>query len=199
MSTHPVAVVGEPGLERDVIVQVLAAAQLRFVDLRVRDAAAAFVTVLLDTDDEDVWSQARHLRQPIVLITSVDLGTAESVDAVMRGADAVVSLDGETRDLLEAISAVAEGGTLLSATAARELLQRARMRAKTAEITLTARELDILRSIARGESVKQTARTLGIAIKTVENLRGRLFRKLGVRNRAQAVVRAHDLRLLTDA
>ena len=47
--------------------------------------------------------------------------------------------------------------------------------------------------------MKQTARSLGIAIKTVENLRGRLFRKLGVRNRAQAIVRAHDLRLLTDA
>ena len=40
---------------------------------RVRDAAATFVTVLVDTDDEQVWSEARHLRQPIVLITSADL------------------------------------------------------------------------------------------------------------------------------
>ena len=44
--------------------------------------------------------------------------------------------------------------------------------------------------------MKQTARDLGIAPKTVENLQGRLFRKLGARNRAQAVARAHALGLL---
>jgi DNA-binding CsgD family transcriptional regulator len=65
-------------------------------------------------------------------------------------------------------------------------------------ITLTPREVDILESIERGESVKQTARSLGIAIKTVENLQSRLFRKLGARNRAQAIAKAHDLNLLIE-
>ena len=199
MIAHPVAVLGEPGLERDVIAQILANARLRFVDLRVRDAGVAFVTVLLDTDDEEIWRSARHLGQPIVLVTQGELATAACVDAVMRGADAVVPLSGDTSELLAAIAVVAEGGTVLSATSARALLERARLRARATEVSLTARELDILRSIARGESVKQTARALGIAIKTVENLRSRLFRKLGVRNRAQAIVRAHDLQLLTDS
>jgi hypothetical protein len=44
--------------------------------------------------------------------------------------------------------------------------------------------------------VKQTARALGISAKTVENLQSRLFRKLDVRNRAQAVSRAHALGML---
>jgi DNA-binding CsgD family transcriptional regulator len=44
--------------------------------------------------------------------------------------------------------------------------------------------------------VKQTARTLGIAMKTVENLQSRMFRKLGARNRAHAVTIAHRLGLL---
>jgi two-component system, NarL family, nitrate/nitrite response regulator NarL len=65
-------------------------------------------------------------------------------------------------------------------------------------IKLTPREIDILNSIQRGESVKQTARALGISIKTVENLQSRLFRKVGARNRAQAISRAHELNLLEE-
>jgi DNA-binding NarL/FixJ family response regulator len=58
---------------------------------------------------------------------------------------------------------------------------------------LTSRELDILRSIARGDSVRQTASSLGISVKTVENTQARLFRKLGVRNRAEALLVAYEL------
>jgi DNA-binding NarL/FixJ family response regulator len=61
---------------------------------------------------------------------------------------------------------------------------------------LTARECDILRSIATGHTVRQTARQLGIAEKTVENTQGHLFRKLGARNRAGALSAAHALGLL---
>jgi DNA-binding CsgD family transcriptional regulator len=65
-----------------------------------------------------------------------------------------------------------------------------------ADMHLTPREAAILASVERGESVKQTARTLGIAMKTVENLQSRMFRKLGARNRAHAVTIAHRLGLL---
>ena len=44
--------------------------------------------------------------------------------------------------------------------------------------------------------MNQTARGLGITIKTVENLQSRLFRKLEARNRAQAVAIAHARGLL---
>jgi DNA-binding NarL/FixJ family response regulator len=66
---------------------------------------------------------------------------------------------------------------------------------------LTAREHDILRSIGRNQTVRQTARALGIAMKTVENAQGHLFSKLGVHNRAAAVAKAYSLGLLqpTDA
>jgi NADH-quinone oxidoreductase subunit M len=61
---------------------------------------------------------------------------------------------------------------------------------------LTARERDILTSIADGHTVRQTARALGIAAKTVENTQARLFRKLGARNRPGALAAAHALGLL---
>ncbi|MBE1488924.1 LuxR C-terminal-related transcriptional regulator [Plantactinospora soyae] len=61
---------------------------------------------------------------------------------------------------------------------------------------LSSREADILRSIAMGHTVRQTARLLDIAEKTVENTQGRLFLKLGTRNRAGAIVAAYALGLL---
>ncbi|MDX8030834.1 LuxR C-terminal-related transcriptional regulator [Lentzea sp. BCCO 10_0856] len=63
--------------------------------------------------------------------------------------------------------------------------------------TLTHRENDILASIARGESVRQTASALGIAVKTVESEQRQLFFKLRVHNRAQALSEAQRLGLLT--
>ncbi|WP_433305132.1 LuxR C-terminal-related transcriptional regulator [Actinoplanes sp. CA-030573] len=62
--------------------------------------------------------------------------------------------------------------------------------------TLTPREHDILRCIGRNCTVRQTARALGIAAKTVENAQSHLFRKLGVANRAAALARAYSLGLL---
>jgi len=61
---------------------------------------------------------------------------------------------------------------------------------------LTRREADILASIARGESVRQTAQALGIAVKTVQSEQRQLFSKLGARNRPQALTNARGLGLL---
>ena len=64
---------------------------------------------------------------------------------------------------------------------------------------LTSRESDILQSLAGGHSIRQTARALGIAPKTVENVQTRLFRKLGVRNRSGALTVADAFGLLPAA
>jgi two-component system, NarL family, nitrate/nitrite response regulator NarL len=61
---------------------------------------------------------------------------------------------------------------------------------------LTARERDILGSIASGHTVRQTARSLGIATKTVENTQARLFRKLGTHNRPETLIAAYRLGLI---
>jgi DNA-binding NarL/FixJ family response regulator len=80
--------------------------------------------------------------------------------------------------------------------AALGIVTRPTVRLAHAMPELTARECDILRSIASGHTVRQTARQLGIAEKTVENTQGHLFRKLGARNRAGALSAAHALGLL---
>ena len=194
-----VTVLGQPGLAREVVEQVLTAADVTVVDPVVAEVGAEqpVVAVMVEGTHEGDWDHARRLGAPVVLVASGALDTYGKVDAILKGADAIVHLDTETGDVLEAINVVADGGTLLDPSDTRAVVEAARARLDDrAAITLTRREVDILTSIERGESVKQTARALGIAIKTVENLQSRLFRKLGARNRAQAIARAHDLKLL---
>ncbi|MCC7360605.1 MAG: hypothetical protein IT317_14085, partial [Anaerolineales bacterium] len=61
---------------------------------------------------------------------------------------------------------------------------------------LTARELEVLRLIAAGQSNAQIAQALVIAVSTVKTHTNTIFGKLGVTSRTQAIARAHELRLL---
>lgn len=65
-------------------------------------------------------------------------------------------------------------------------------------VTLTKRERDILASIACGDTVRQTAQSLGIAIKTVQSEQRQLFSRLGATNRAEALILASGLGLVAD-
>ena len=143
------------------------------------------------------WQAAAGFAGGVLLVTERRPGDADVVEATLAGADAVVNFDVSPEELLRAVDAVLAGGTVLSPAQARLLAVAARSAAAALPVpTLTPRERAILESAERGESVKQTARALGIAPKTVENLQSRLFRKLGASNRAHAVLLAHRFGLL---
>ncbi len=158
------------------------------------------VLVLVGPTAED-WDLARRLGRGVVLVADGRLDDQAVVEAVVQGADALVHTDASPIELAEAVDAVRRGDTVLTPAQARLLAAVARTGhvAARAGLRLTPREQAILQSVERGESVKQTARTLGIASKTVENLQSRLFRKLGARNRAHAVTLAHRFGLLEPA
>ena len=65
--------------------------------------------------------------------------------------------------------------------------------------SLSAREGDILKLIARGFSNKEIGRTLAIAPETVKSHVKHIFIKLGVERRAQAVARAQSLGVVSTA
>jgi DNA-binding CsgD family transcriptional regulator len=79
-----------------------------------------------------------------------------------------------------------------------ELARRAReARGETgAQPNLSAREIEVLEHAARGFTVGQIARRLGLSPRTVETHLGSAYRKLGVRNRVQALARASGLGLI---
>ena len=178
----PITVHGRSRLIVDIIEGVLAG--------RAADGSRP-VAVLVDPDPEH-WASARDAA--CVLVSSspgVDL-----LDALRRGADAVVDAEHVVTTLPGVVSAVQAGGAVLEPAQARLVIDALRSGASLQRLSLTRREQEIMRSIIDGESVKQTAKSLGIAPKTVENLQSRLFKKLEVRNRAQAVARVHELGLL---
>lgn len=192
-----VQIVGPAGLARE-LVSLLLDAELSLEDGGTsQPAEAPVLVVVVDPEPED-WDLALAVGPPLVLVTGRRLDPAEAARAVLRGVGAVVHAASPPEKLLEAVRVVIAGGTLLDPHEAHALVLAARdpRRSGAGEPLLTSRERQILTSIERGEAVKQTAVALGISAKTVENLQGRLFCKLGVRSRAQALARAHDLGLL---
>jgi DNA-binding CsgD family transcriptional regulator len=156
------------------------------------------VLVLVDPEPED-WEVTIALGAPTVLIRSRDVPEQFAIaDALARQASAVASKADITTGLTPTLTAVAQGLMVMSWGYASALMKCAPS-PDPAMLTLTPREFDILGSIARGHTIRQTARTLGIAAKTVENTQARLFRKLGVRNRMEALTIADALGLIDRA
>ena len=132
-----------------------------------------------------------------VLITRNPLPGATVLNAMRSGTLAIVAESQSVADFEFAIRQARLGRSTLADGDLQVLLEALRTDVVAApNISLTGREADLLNSVAAGESVKQTARSLGIAVKTVENTQRMLFRKLGVRNRSQAIAVATSLGLV---
>ena len=148
------------------------------------------------------WRAAHARGARIVLMSPNASDRSVVTEAILAGADAIVDPDVSVARLCTAVRIVAAGGTVLSPIEARLVADAARAVSPSSyasEPRLTRREREVLECIAQGLSVKQTARQLGIACKTVENVRSRLFRKLGARNGVQALVSATGLGVLSAA
>ena len=139
---------------------------------------------------------------PAVLVHSKLLDPPELAEALACGASALVAAERVDAHFLSVLRMVSQGYLVVDSMPMRPLIGAVRARwderaSGGSELPeLTSRESDILRSMARGHSIRQTARALGIAPKTVENVQTRLFRKLGVRNRSGALAVADAFGLL---
>jgi DNA-binding NarL/FixJ family response regulator len=83
-----------------------------------------------------------------------------------------------------------------AAVAALGQLARQAREGSAVQATLTPREREILSMVSQGLTMQQAARRLGISPRTVETHISKLYRKLGVRTRLQAVARAAELGLI---
>jgi DNA-binding NarL/FixJ family response regulator len=153
-------------------------------------------------DGEDAVRQALALR-PHAVLMSVDMPTLNGIDATRRLAqDApdvyVLALTayGDNVDVGDALANGARQFFTKEATmrdVIASLVTVAAAGSVSAESTLSrlsSRELHVLRHVAIGFSNKQVARRLGISQSTVRNHLTRIFRKLGVMTRTEAVVTA---------
>jgi DNA-binding NarL/FixJ family response regulator len=156
------------------------------------------IVLLIDPAAAD-WEIPSALGVPAVVVQSSVPEVTTAVDAVLHGAYALVWRGDVARDLCSVLSLVSHGYRVLDAGHVRLLanwMSALINRPAASAPELTARERDILSSIACGHTVRQTARALGIATKTVENTQARLFRKLGTHNRPETLIAAYRLGLI---
>ena len=121
------------------------------------------------------------------------------VAAVREGASGYLLKSMPPADIRAAVHAVASGGTPLAPMLARRLLSEyadRRVERDRRLDRLTDRESDVLRRLAAGDSNSEIAGRLFIGEGTVKTHVAAILRKLGVRDRTQAVVAAYELGLV---
>jgi DNA-binding NarL/FixJ family response regulator len=138
----------------------------------------------------------------VLVLTTFDLD--EYVyEALRSGASGFVLKDDRPEQLLAAVRTVAQGDALLSPAITRRVIQqftRLNYHAPPPGLDeLTARELEVFRLLTQGLSNAEIGQALFISDTTVKTHVTRLLAKLGVRDRAQAIVLAYQARLFETA
>jgi two-component system NarL family response regulator len=155
----------------DVVIMDLSMPRLNGVEaieqIRAEDSSASIVILTTYQGDEDVF---RGLR---------------------AGAKAYLLKDGDSRQLVDCLRAVASGQQFLPAEVASKLAER------KATSQLSRRELDILAHLATGKSNKMIARSADIEVGTVKFHVNNILAKLNVASRTEAATVAARRGLLS--
>jgi DNA-binding NarL/FixJ family response regulator len=138
----------------------------------------------------------------VIILTTYDLD--EYVyEAIRVGASGFLLKDVQPAQLVEAIRVVAAGDALLAPSITRRLLDRfadilppADGKLLSALSDLTEREREVLKLLAGGLSNAELAERLFLSEATVKSHVSNLLRKLGLRDRVQAVILAYETRLV---
>jgi DNA-binding NarL/FixJ family response regulator len=148
-------------------------------------------------------AELRAAERPLDVLVLTTFGEDEVLwGAVEAGASGFVLKDSSAEDLIAAVRAVAGGGAWFDPAVAPRVLERYRelvapaAREATLLESLTEREHDVLRLMARGATNAEIAAALHVAEATVKTHVGSIFAKLGVRDRAAAIVFAYDHRVV---
>ena len=122
-----------------------------------------------------------------IIMFSMNYDPAFVVRAVELGAQGYVSKGDDPRVLVKAVRKVAAGDNFISPQLAEAVtFSGAAIKANPAS-QMTARELEILRLLGRGDKIVEVADTLGISYKTVANTTSLLKQKLGAKNHSDLI------------
>lgn len=135
---------------------------------------------------------AEHPKIKVVVLTTYETDT-DILNAVEAGASGYLLKDVSRADLADAVRAATRGETVLAPSVAGRLVNRVR---GPVQPNLTAREVEVLRLVAKGRTNAEIGRVLGISEATVKTHLLRMFNKLGVSDRTAAVTTALDAGLL---
>jgi DNA-binding NarL/FixJ family response regulator len=134
----------------------------------------------------------------VLVLTTFDLDEYV-VEALRAGASGFLLKDVPAEELVQAIRVVADGAAMLAPSVTRRLLDMYAGRLPSGEdapppslATLTEREVEVLKLVARGLSNAEVAGELFVSETTVKTHVGHVLTKLGLRDRVQAAVFAYE-------
>jgi DNA-binding NarL/FixJ family response regulator len=138
----------------------------------------------------------------VIILTTFDLDEY-AFSALKAGAAGFLLKDAGPEQLIEAIHAVSSGDAVVAPSTTRRLIDQFVQHIPDEETvsdsaldTLTAREGEVLKLVARGLSNGEIAQQLYVSEATVKTHVGRILAKLGLRDRVQAVVFAYETGLI---
>jgi DNA-binding NarL/FixJ family response regulator/class 3 adenylate cyclase len=144
----------------------------------------------------------QSLATAVVMLTTFDI-SEYIYEALRIGASGFLLKDTPADRLLDAVRVAAAGDALIAPSITRRLIAQFARAARPHHsgtppelAELTARELDVLRLIARGLSNTEIAERLILGENTIKTHVGRIFSKLGLRDRVQAVVLGYETGLV---
>lgn len=152
----------------------------------------------------------RQWPQCDMLVVSMFGDETNVIASIEAGAVGYVHKDDEAADIAQTLLAVKVGASPISPMIARHLLRRMRPAAEvaapqpvgpvepseSAAVSLSRREQEVLEYIARGFSYLEISRLQGITVHTVQTYIKKLYGKLAVHSRSEAVYEANRLGLL---
>ena len=134
-----------------------------------------------------------------VLALSMLSDESAVVSALSAGAAGYMVKDCTTEELIDAVNRVAAGETVISPSVSDSVVAAATARPVVShrQHVVTRREEEILRLMATGVSIPDAARQLYISVKTVKNHLSSIYQKLDCHDRAQAVLKALRMGIIT--
>jgi DNA-binding NarL/FixJ family response regulator len=146
----------------------------------------------------EVVRALREQGSPTQIFILSAYGDSEYVVAMLKaGAKGFMVKDEDPPKIVEGVRAVAKGETWLSSTAAASLVEHSMRLLVVREVGLTLREQEVLDLMAKGYSNSRIVSELFIAEGTVKNHISRIYSKLGVHSRAEAVAWAWENGMVT--
>jgi DNA-binding NarL/FixJ family response regulator len=192
----------EPGIK--VVGEATTGREALTLSARLRPAVVLMDIRMPELDGLQATHQltARNPAPRVVILTTFDLD--EYVfEALHSGASGFLLKTAPADQLLAAVRIAAAGDALLSPPITRRLIEHYAQQTRTPAPDqqrrldqLTARELDVLKLVARGLSNQEIARALVLATTTVKSHVASLLAKLGARDRTQLVILAYETGLI---
>jgi two-component system invasion response regulator UvrY len=127
-------------------------------------------------------SLRQHVPKPAILVLSAHQADAYAGVAMKRGARGFLEKSCDPAEIVEGVRTLAEGRCHLPAQVTDVLLRTVVSDAPPSHEELTARELQVMLRLARGQRSVQMARELHLSVKTISACRLRVLHKLGCRS-----------------